>query len=89
MNAIKRLFDPLRERVQLLKKHGVAVSNHEVLLLEQMPAKWDEIVRAAFDEKERILPLQNAEMLKIKKKIDELLPLTRRSAFFRFRTPRC
>jgi dynein heavy chain len=72
MNAIKRLFDPLRERVQLLKKHGVAVSDHEVLLLEQMPAKWGEIVRAAFDEKERILPLQNAEMLKIKKKIDEL-----------------
>lgn len=70
MNAIKRLFESLREHVPLLKKHGVAVSDQEVHLLEQLPAKWDDVLRAVFGEKAHILPLQNMEMLKIKKKSD-------------------
>jgi hypothetical protein len=37
--------------------------------LSGMPAKWEEVIRAAFDEKEKILPLQNVEMFKIRKKV--------------------
>ena len=70
MNAVKKLFDPLRGIVGMLRKYGVVVSESKTAILDQLPAKWDEVLRAAFDEKERILPLQNAEMQKIKTKID-------------------
>jgi len=66
--ALKMLFPPIRDLCQLLKKHHVV---HEGLIeLEQAPPKWDEVIRMAFDEKEKILPLQSEEVLKIRNKID-------------------
>ena len=67
-NAVKKLFPPIRDQCQLLKKHHV---NHEGLTeLDQAPNKWDEVIRMAFDVKEQILPLQSEEVLKIRNKID-------------------
>jgi dynein heavy chain len=66
--AVKRLFMPIRDLCQLLKKHHIA---HEGLAeLETAPAKWEEVIRIAWAEKEKILPLQNKEMLKIRDKIE-------------------
>ena len=66
--AVKKLFPPIRDLCQLLKKHHV---NHEGLVeLDQAPNKWDEVIRMAFDVKEQILPLQSEEVLKIRNKID-------------------
>jgi dynein heavy chain len=70
MSAMKLMFQPIREECQLLKKHHMAVSDTRLQQLEQAPARWEEVIRAAFDEKEKILPLQNIEMLKIRRKID-------------------
>ncbi|CAD7939071.1 unnamed protein product [Amoebophrya sp. A25] len=67
---LKALFDPIRNGCNLLKKHGVPIAEEHLLELEAAPAKWEEVIRAAFDERERILPLQNVEMLKIRHKID-------------------
>jgi hypothetical protein len=53
-----------------LKKHGCPVQEEKLIALEAAPARWEEVIRAAFDERERILPLQNVEMFKIRKKID-------------------
>eukprot|EP00931_Biecheleriopsis_adriatica_P036383 TRINITY_DN2095_c0_g1_i5.p1 TRINITY_DN2095_c0_g1~~TRINITY_DN2095_c0_g1_i5.p1 ORF type:complete len:4649 (-),score=1173.32 TRINITY_DN2095_c0_g1_i5:61-14007(-) len=66
--AIKKLFPPIRDLCQLLKKHHVT---HEGLVeLDKAPNKWDEVIRMAFDVKEQILPLQSEEVLKIRNKID-------------------
>jgi dynein heavy chain len=53
---------------QLLKKHHVVHSG--LVELEQAPSTWEEVIRMAFDEKEKILPLQSEEVLKIRNKID-------------------
>ncbi|CAK0838245.1 unnamed protein product [Prorocentrum cordatum] len=66
--AIPKLFAPIRTLCQLLKKHQVV---HDGLPeLEHAPSKWDEVIRLAFDEKEKILPLRNEESIKIRNKID-------------------
>ncbi|KAF4726241.1 hypothetical protein FOZ62_001950 [Perkinsus olseni] len=70
MEATKLLFNPIREQVQTLKKHGVVLPEEQLQELDLAPARWEEVIRAAFDEKEKILPLQSAEMLKIRRKID-------------------
>jgi dynein heavy chain len=69
-NAIRKLFHPIRDLCHLLKKHHVV---HDGLLeLEQAPSKWEEVIRLAYDEKEKILPLQNEESIKIRNKVDDL-----------------
>ncbi|CAE7211087.1 ODA4 [Symbiodinium pilosum] len=68
--AMQRLFHPLREQVQMLKKHHANISEECWNNLEQAPAHWAEVDRAAFNEKEKILPLQNQEMQKIRVKIE-------------------
>lgn len=68
-NAVKRMFQPIRDLCQLLKKHHI---NHDGLdNLEQAPSLWEEVIRSAYDEKEKILPLQNEETLKIRNKIEK------------------
>lgn len=68
--AIQRLFQPLREQVQMLKKHHSSISEESWNILEHAPAHWAEVDRSAFNEKEKILPLQNQEMQKIRVKIE-------------------
>ncbi|CAD7941439.1 unnamed protein product [Amoebophrya sp. A120] len=67
---LKTLFEPIRQGCNLLRKHGVPVAEEHLIELEAAPARWEEVIRAAFDERERILPLQNVEMLKIRHTID-------------------
>lgn len=68
--ALRSLFDPIRNGCSLLRKIGCPVEDELLQELETGPARWDETIRSAFDERERILPLQNVEMLKIRHKID-------------------
>jgi dynein heavy chain len=69
--AMKLLFQPIVEQCQLLKKHHVVVSEEQLLVLDQAPAKWEEVKRASFEEKEKILDLQKVQMGKEKEKIDK------------------
>jgi len=66
--ALKLMFSPLRDLCQLLKKHHV--SHWGLVELDQAPTIWGEVIRSAYDEKEKILPLQSHEQLKVRKKID-------------------
>jgi dynein heavy chain len=66
--AVEKLFSPIRDACQLLKKHHV---QHEGLTeLEQAPSVWGEVYRMALDMKETILPMRNEETLKIRNRID-------------------
>eukprot|EP00929_Paragymnodinium_shiwhaense_P077084 TRINITY_DN3967_c0_g3_i3.p1 TRINITY_DN3967_c0_g3~~TRINITY_DN3967_c0_g3_i3.p1 ORF type:complete len:4541 (+),score=1544.66 TRINITY_DN3967_c0_g3_i3:127-13749(+) len=69
--AMRLLFAPIMEQCTLLKKHHVAIDEAELQILDQAPAKWEEVRRAAFEEKEKILDLQRIEMGKIRNKIDK------------------
>ena len=68
--ALPLLFDPIKNLCTLLKKHGRSLNDSLLSTLEKVPTKWSSLVRQSFDEKERILPLQNQEVDKIKIKID-------------------
>merc|ERR1719424_2375315 len=82
---MKLLFQPINEQCQLLKKHHVLVSEDLLAVLDQAPAKWGEVMRASFEEKEKILDLQKIEMGKIRNKIDKFAEEVRefRSEFLR------
>ncbi|CAK0818712.1 unnamed protein product [Prorocentrum cordatum] len=67
-SAVSSLFQPIRELCHLLKKHQIVPAGLQEL--EHAPSKWDEVIRLAYDEKEKILPLQNEESIKIRSKID-------------------
>ncbi|CDI84781.1 Flagellar outer dynein arm heavy chain beta, related [Eimeria praecox] len=60
-DPIKRLLGPVHEQVALLKKHGCLVPEARLQALDAAPSKWEEVMRKAFEAKEAILPLQNAE----------------------------
>lgn len=76
MNMTNDLFDPLRETVQVLKVHGIAmednrVSGHTVPdYLEAAPMQWEAIVNKTFTKKEEILPLQMAKVEAIKEELE-------------------
>ena len=71
MEATKKLFPPIREQYATLKKHGVVMDDDRMKELDTAPSKWDEIIRTSYDVKEQILPLQQMEVGKIRKQIDE------------------
>ena len=69
------MFEPLRETINLLKKHGIsmegAMIEDEELMdnLENAPMKWDVLVNKAYKKKESILSMQNAESDNIKSRL--------------------
>jgi dynein heavy chain len=71
MEAVKKMFAPIREQVATLKKHQVVLSDERLQELDQAPARWDEVIRVSFDVKEQILPLRAKEIGKIRSQIDE------------------
>lgn len=50
----------------MLRKHGCLVAEDRLTLLDAASSKWEEVVRMAFEAKEAILPLQNAEISNIR-----------------------
>jgi hypothetical protein len=67
--AIRLLFGPIKDIVNFLRRYGQNVDDGKISFLDQLNVRWDEIVKSAFNEKERILPYQNREMDKIKGRI--------------------
>ena len=69
------MFEPLRETINLLKKHGVSmdgamIGDDELMdNLENAPMKWEIIVNKAYKKKETIMPMQNAEADQIKSRL--------------------
>ena len=68
--ALPLWFQPLHDLSSLLKKYNKPVQESLAVILEKAPGRWSALVRQSFDEKERILPLQNAEVDNIKHRID-------------------
>ncbi|KAL8434816.1 hypothetical protein ACSSS7_002953 [Eimeria intestinalis] len=63
---IKHLLGPIHEQVALLRKHGCFVEESRLQVLDAASSKWEEVIRKAFEAKEAILPLQNAEVNNIR-----------------------
>uniref|UniRef100_A0A0G4GMS7 Dynein-1, subspecies f n=1 Tax=Chromera velia CCMP2878 TaxID=1169474 RepID=A0A0G4GMS7_9ALVE len=70
-DAVKAMIDPLRNQVGLLKKHNTQVAEEKIAALDSAQQRWDEVTHKAFEVKETILPLQNMEMLNIRKTLDQ------------------
>jgi hypothetical protein len=62
-------FEPMKQTIILLKKHGVILPGDEILVrLEKSKTKLNDVCETALGPvKEKILPLQNAEAQNIKK----------------------
>lgn len=70
VDSIKALFIPLKEQINLLKKHNSCVGEDVVNQLEIFPSKWEELIRKAFEVKEAILPIQALEMTNIRNTLE-------------------
>lgn len=53
-------------QVALLRKHGCFIAEARLQALDAASSKWEEVIRKAFEAKEAILPLQNAEVNNIR-----------------------
>lgn len=77
MDETSDTFAPLRETVNLLKGHGLTMSDVQIgnmginEYLEEAPLAWDALINKNFKKKEEIIPLQNAEVDQIKTKLDK------------------
>ncbi|KAL8454374.1 hypothetical protein Emag_001401 [Eimeria magna] len=67
---IKHLLGPIHEQVALLRKHGCFVEESRLQMLDAASSKWEEVIRKAFEAKEAILPMQNAEVNNIRNALE-------------------
>lgn len=73
----KACFDPLRDAVNLLKKHNINLEGQMidgkdvVTYLDEAPVKWQNTVNGSYKKKEEIMPYQNAEVDNIRKDTDD------------------
>jgi dynein heavy chain len=76
---IETAFEPLRDMLQLLKKHGepladIKIGNEDLQdYLESVPLKWEGVVGKMFKKKEEILPLQSQKVEVIKARVDKFV----------------
>ena len=65
-DLVANLFDPLRAKVQLLKKYGVVVSADYIEMLDDAPHRWRDCTRITYNAREQLAPLQALQAEKIK-----------------------
>lgn len=66
-----KMFQPLKDTVNLLKKHGRNLDEFETKLLSEAPSKWDSTVTSVYAVKEKVNKRQDEEVDKIKEKVKE------------------
>ncbi len=59
---VSSMWDPFREMVVLLKKHGYPLDETELKVLEATPQKWANTVQDIYGVQQAITHLQNAEV---------------------------
>ncbi len=56
--SVATMFQPLRDTVNVLKKHGRNLDDYELKLLSDAPMKWDSTVNRVYKVKEQVNSLQ-------------------------------
>ncbi|XXQ31198.1 Dynein heavy chain, cytoplasmic [Plasmodiophora brassicae] len=52
-------FGPLRDTVAMLKRHGLALKDYELKMLDDAPVRWENMVDKVYKVKEKITPFQD------------------------------
>ncbi|XP_072536739.1 dynein axonemal heavy chain 11 [Salminus brasiliensis] len=63
-----QLFEPLRAVVSLLEQYGETLPDNIYTQLEELPERWSSIKKLAWTVKHEVAPLQNAEVVLIRRK---------------------
>ncbi|XP_053483492.1 dynein axonemal heavy chain 11 isoform X4 [Ictalurus furcatus] len=63
-----QMFEPLTAVVSLLQQYGETLPDHIYTQLEEIPERWNSIKKLAWLVKHEVAPLQNAEVVVIRKK---------------------
>ncbi|XP_055083623.1 dynein axonemal heavy chain 11 isoform X2 [Periophthalmus magnuspinnatus] len=66
-----KMFDPLRQTVTLLERSGVKIPEHVYSQLEDLPEKWNEAKKLALKVRHGVAPLQNIEVMILRKQCVE------------------
>ncbi|XP_009290539.2 dynein axonemal heavy chain 11 isoform X1 [Danio rerio] len=64
----ERLFEPVREMVNLLEQFGETLPDSIYIQLEELPEKWNSLKKFAWTVKHEVAPLHNAEVVIIRRK---------------------
>ena len=65
------MFDPLKEKIDLLRQYGMAIPNLSLAHFEELPEKWFNTKRLSISAKQQVAPLMGMEVGKLKDRIDE------------------
>jgi dynein heavy chain len=63
------MFDPIKNKIELLKSYGQEVSDDVYERLNRLPEKWNDVKKLAMQAKQKVAPLQADEVNNIRKKI--------------------
>uniref|UniRef100_A0A672ZPD5 Dynein, axonemal, heavy chain 11 n=1 Tax=Sphaeramia orbicularis TaxID=375764 RepID=A0A672ZPD5_9TELE len=65
--ATDKMFEPLRDTVVLLERYGVTIPDQVYSQLEELPEKWNGAKKLALKVRNEVAPLQNAEVMVLRK----------------------
>ena len=70
-DIVTGLWEPLKDKVGLLKKHGVIISEDYIEMLDNAPYDWADTTKTTLTAREQLLPLQSLQAEKIKEQAEE------------------
>lgn len=70
IEATDNMFKPLHEKIQMLKEYGIEMPVEVIELLNDLPQEWTSLKRQMYTVRDKMTPLQQAEVEKIKKRRD-------------------
>jgi dynein heavy chain len=70
-DLVTGMFEPLRAKVQLLKKYGVIISQDFIEMMDDAPHGWNVTTRITYNSREQLAPLQSLQAEKIKEQAEE------------------
>jgi len=63
--AIDSMFEPMKQIVQMLQRHGKTLDSNVLQLFDVLPKQWSDVKAISMASKERLAPLQAAELNKL------------------------
>ncbi|CAG7717651.1 unnamed protein product [Allacma fusca] len=67
--AVESMFGPTKEYIELLKKYDYELPETVFIQLEELPVRWEALLKQAGNVKMAVAPLQHHEVSSIKKRI--------------------
>ncbi|XP_019728452.1 dynein heavy chain 11, axonemal isoform X3 [Hippocampus comes] len=63
-----KMFEPLRDTVILLERHGVTIPDKVYLQLEELPEKWNGAKKLSLKVRHEVSPMQNEEVMVLRRR---------------------